>query len=695
MKYFQSVLQIIFSIFCVLLFSLLVVFPKGVFALVIDSTVPEVNIIDKNEPLYVPDSVIVHFKDEKTPEELAQKVTTRTQQKESFFGWVQVNVSNIGRAIRRDQTPETQLESIENTIDKNNLEGSEMMDLNKKGSFYVFEEASGKNIDVEKVIDEFINDPTVESAFPNAIIHGAYAPNDPEMVDQWHYDNTHLPEAWDESRGDPTGNIFVAVLDTGIARSQPDLSGKIIDWYDCRYADACWSNSGTDGHGPGTHVTGTIAAMTNNSLLVSGAGFDTRIVTFKVLNDNNSGQLNWLINGLSILRQQYPNKKIIVNMSLSFPVYLPDFENVINQLWADGMILVAAAGNGGPTDQKTGPSYPASFQNVIAVGATQRDNQIAPYSYRGTWVDVAAPGGYCSSSDIQNCILSTSINNGTNYMAGTSMATPHVSGVLALMWSVNPALSNQQVRDFLQNSSDRISGTGTYWRYGKINALAGVNSVLGTLSTPTPTFTQTPTPSDTPIPSNTPTNTPTFTPIPPTATWTPIPTSTYTPIPTATFTPIPTATWTPIPTSTYTPIPTATFTPIPTATTTAAPVVTGTPTNTPINTPIPLPSNTPTISPTPTANLTQSPQDTLTPDITQLPSATESPGVTLPPACDPTMGDADCNGSVDSADYGCWVVEYLDPDADLVGDCKSADFNASGKVDLLDFVLWRNTILSQ
>ncbi|PIZ62381.1 hypothetical protein COY16_04570 [Candidatus Roizmanbacteria bacterium CG_4_10_14_0_2_um_filter_39_13] len=664
MKYFQAVVQILFSIFCLVSFSLLVVFPKGVFALDIDSTVPEVNIIDKNEPLYVPDSVIVHFKDEKTPEELAQKVTTRTQQKESFFGWVQVNVSNIGRAIRRDQTPETQLESIENTIDKNNLEGSEMMDLNKKGSLYVFEESSGKNIDVKKVINEFNNDPTVESAFPNAIIHGAYAPNDPAFADQWHYENITIPQAWDMSPGDTSGNVVVAVMDSGIQRNHQDLSGNILGWYDCTNgASSCQPNSGNDGFGHGTHVAGTVSAATNNNILVSGVGHNTKIISFKVLGDDNKGQLDWLIKGFHALEQQYPNKKIIVNMSLSFTVYIADFESFMNQRWIDGMVLVAAAGNAGDINK----NYPAGFANVISVAATKRDNVIAPYSTRGSWVDVTAPGGSCSNqSNIGDCVLSTSNANWASYMQGTSMAAPHVSGVLALMWSVNPALSNQQIRDFLQNSSDRISGTGTYWKYGKINALAGVNSVLGTLSTPTPTYTQTPTPSDTPIPSNTPTNTPTFT-------------------------PIPTATWTPIPTATFTPIPTATYTPVPTAMASVAPVLTGTPTNTPTDTPF----NTPTNTSTPIASPTQSPQDTVAPDITQLPTATDSPDVTLPPACDLTTGDADCNGSVDSADYGCWVVEYLDPDAELVGDCKSADFNSSGKVDLLDFVLWRNTILSQ
>ncbi len=654
MKHFQSVLQILFSVFCVVTIALSIISPKEAFAIDIDKTIPEVNVTDKNEALYVSDSVIVQFKDEKAPEELAQKVTTRSQQKKSFFGWMQVNVSNIGTAIQRNQTPENQLAFIESIIDKNSLEGNEVMDLNNQGSLYVYEVASGKKIDVKKVIAEFKNDPSVESAFPNAIIQGAYAPNDPAFNDQWHYSNINIPQAWDVTKGDSSGNIIVAIMDSGIERNHQDLAGNILGWYDCRYQGSCSSNSGNDGNGHGTHVAGTVSAVTNNRVLVSGVGHDTKIVSFKILGDDNRGQLNWLINGLNVLRQQYPNKKIIVNMSLSFSVYVQDFENIINQMWGSGMILVAAAGNGGPDDPKTSVSYPAGFQNVISVAATQRNNDIAPYSYRGTWIDVAAPGGYCSSQDnVGDCILSTSNANWANYLMGTSMAAPHVSGALALMWSVNPNLSNQQIRDMLLSSSDRISGTGTYWTYGKINALAGVNSVLGTLSTPTPTVTQTPTPSNTPIPTNTPTNTPTSS-----------------------------------------PSPTATATPIPAATATPAPVLTGTPTSIPTVTLTTIPTNTPINTQTPTVNLTQ-PHDTMTPILTQQPTATSIPDVTLPPACDPTSGDADCNGTVDSADYGCWVSEYLTPNAPDQGSCKSADFNSSGKVDLLDFVMWRNTILSQ
>lgn len=213
--------------------------------------------------------------------------------------------------------------------------------------------------------------------------------------------------------------------------------------------------------------------------------FNTKLISLKV--DDIDGIIydSYIISALDKLITTYPSKKVVINLSLGGPFSDVILEDAINRAWNAGFVIVAASGNCGnntdPNNQncngQTNPvMYPAGYQNTIAVAATTNNDQKASYSEFGNWVDVSAPGGdVCTGTT--DCIISTYPPNNYAIAAGTSMASPHVAGVAALVWSTNIQLTNDQVRNKLQSSADVISGTGTYWMNGRVNAFNAVNLV--------------------------------------------------------------------------------------------------------------------------------------------------------------------------------------------------------------------------
>lgn len=150
-----------------------------------------------------------------------------------------------------------------------------------------------------------------------------------------------------------------------------------------------------------------------------------------------------------------------INMSYGSSSYSQTEQNAVNYAWNKGAVLVAAAGNSNTSSK----FYPAAYTNVISVAATDNNDQKASFSNYGNWVLVASPGV---------CIASTYKNSGYAWMSGTSQASPAVTGLAALVFARFPAYTNAQVRDTLFSSADPISGTGSFWVYGRVNALRAV-----------------------------------------------------------------------------------------------------------------------------------------------------------------------------------------------------------------------------
>jgi thermitase len=319
----------------------------------------------------------------------------------------------------------------------------------KEIGFDVVKIPSGKS--VTQAVREYQNNPNVEYAEPNYLYHADWTPNDPYFsTQQWGPQKVQAPAAWDITRG--SSSVRIAIVDTGVQYNHPDLSGKVVLGHD--YVDG--DNDPYDGNGHGTHCAGIAAAVTNNSTGIAGMAPNASILAVRVLDSNGSGTLDAVANGIIYAAD---NGAKVISLSLGGSVGSTTLQNAVNYAWNKGAVIVAAAGNSGIS----APSYPAYYSNAIAVAATTSSDVKASYSNWGSWVDVAAPG---------SSIYSTYPTNTYTSLSGTSMATPHVAGLAGLLAA--QGRSNSNIRAAIQNTADPISGTGTYWTYGRINAYRAV-----------------------------------------------------------------------------------------------------------------------------------------------------------------------------------------------------------------------------
>ena len=309
----------------------------------------------------------------------------------------------------------------------------------------------------------------VEYVSQDVYIYATATPNDPLYSSQWHYPQIGLPSAWDITTG---GTTIVAVPDTGIA-AHPDLSGITVQGRDEIDDDSDPTDPGcatdpTDlSHG--THVIGTIAAQTNNATGVAGVNWGgvaaTRTMAIRVLDGCGSGFLSDLAAGIYYAADHGAK---VISMSLGADITSdPTTDAAISYARTRGVTLVAAAGN----DFCTAVDYPARNSQVIAAAATTNTNARASYSNCGPELDIAAPGGDGSAG-----VLSTTWSPAAGFVyaafQGTSMATPHVSGVIALMISrgwVGPAA----IQSRLQSTATSL-GSPTQFGAGLVNAAAAV-----------------------------------------------------------------------------------------------------------------------------------------------------------------------------------------------------------------------------
>jgi thermitase len=362
------------------------------------------------------------------------------------------------------------------------------------------------------VLKELSNDPLVKYAEPDYVYYLQFTPNDPQFGQQWDLHNTgqtvdgkqgavdadiRAEQAWDVTKG---AGIKVAVLDSGIDLTHPEFSGKIVA------SQAFASSSIIDIIGHGTHVAGIISATGNNGQGITGVCPECQLLIGKLTTDDTSGIVPSSVIAPSIIWAADNGAKVI-NMSLSGPDFSQTVQDAIDQAWSKNAVLVAAAGNNSSANK----SYPGAYDHVIAVANTKSDDTISATSNFGSWVAVAAPGDTIFST------LPTTPNmkGATNYgfSSGTSMATPVVSGIAALIWSTKFGTNNAAVVERLISTADKIPGTGSQWTYGRVNAANAVSTTSETptlpplpTSTPLPTLTPTPTllPTEVPSPTLTP-----------------------------------------------------------------------------------------------------------------------------------------------------------------------------------------------
>jgi len=343
----------------------------------------------------------------------------------------------------------------------------------------------------EDVVDQLSSAPGVERAALDPVVrldpidlwislghNPPVAVDDPHQDLQWHFDAIQAESAWTESTG---SDVVVAVLDTGVSKGGEDLDCHIfVSPYNAITGQA-GAAAATDDHGHGTHVAGTVAQCTDNGVGVAGVAFDARLMPVKVLNSGGSGFLSDIAEGIDWARTHGAD---VINLSLGcHGCDHPIVDEAIAAAVTDGVVIVAAAGN----SSSSSILYPASHPDVIGVGATDFRNLRAPYSNRGSELDLVAPGGDNSRDDnadgFADGVLQETICNlepsscpesvdGTNgwgyyFIDGTSMATAHVSGAAAILLSAHPEVSREVLRLALQQTALDLGPGGFDTSYGQ------------------------------------------------------------------------------------------------------------------------------------------------------------------------------------------------------------------------------------
>jgi serine protease len=382
--------------------------------------------------------------------------------------------------------------------------------------------------DVQAMADRLRANPDIEYAEPDQRMYTTLVPNDTQYVNQWHYHeyptvigSANLPAAWDITTG--AASVVAAVIDTGLVAHADidsnilDGNGRVVAGYDFIGDDLFVANDGDGRDGDpsdpgdwtanndcyggwvgrnsswhGTHVAGTIGALSNNGSGVAGINWTSKIQPLRVLgkcggyNSDVADAIYWAA-GLSVPgvpANATPAK--VMNLSLGGDgACSATYQNAIDAAVGAGAVVVVSAGN---SNANAADFQPASCNNVITVGATTRTGFRALYSNKGSVVEISAPGG-----DDVDGVLST-LNTGTTtpvasptgdtyvYYQGTSMAAPHVTGVVSLMFSINPSLTPAQVLSILQSTAHAfavgsVCNTPNTCGAGIVNAAAAVAAV--------------------------------------------------------------------------------------------------------------------------------------------------------------------------------------------------------------------------
>lgn len=366
--------------------------------------------------------------------------------------------------------------------------GLELVDRGLNGSFEVFRcdpaltDAWVQWLNAQDGVDYAERDP---------LGHTQVAPTDPLWAPfQWNFYNQgalsngrasnfgiRAEGAWATATG--TGAV-VAVVDTGVAYETfgafapaPDLVGATFVFpYDAVTGDG----HPNDENGHGTHVAGTIAQRTNNGVGVAGVAYNCSIMPVRVLDATGSGSFTWIANGITWAAN---NGAHVINMSLGGTTGSTTLQNAV--VYADGrnVVICAATGNTG----RQGLGFPAAYTQCIAVGTTRFDGTKPRYGTFGTGIDVCAPGGDTSVDQnadgygdgiLQNTFGSsaTPTTFGYFFFQGTSMATPHVAGVAALVKSAKPLYTKAQIRSAIEGSCTDVGAAGydTTYGFGIVNA---------------------------------------------------------------------------------------------------------------------------------------------------------------------------------------------------------------------------------
>jgi subtilisin family serine protease len=322
-------------------------------------------------------------------------------------------------------------------------------------------------------------------------------PNDPDLARQWGLKKIGAPLVWTYSSGSP--DVLVAVLDSGIQLNHPDLTGqtwtspgeipandldddkngKVDDVHGWHFFHQCTVNGCilgedadvNDDYGHGTLISGVIAAKTNNAVGIAGIAGNSRILPVRVLDQYGNGWYSDIAAGIMYATDQGAK---IINLSLGGDADSALLRNAVDYARARGVLVVAATGNCGDTGISCNPAinYPAAYDPVLAVGASDVSDLRASFSDYGPQMDLVAPGvGIYSTWNYGNYLT----------RSGTSLASPYVSGIAALLWSYDPSLSLVELETLLSETAVDIHtpGKDIYTGWGRVSTVRAFSRLLG------------------------------------------------------------------------------------------------------------------------------------------------------------------------------------------------------------------------
>ena len=437
------------------------------------------NAFGANQKEYVPNEIIVKFKN--APDRINLN-----------------SADNIETGISAIDTlnSEHKIKSMENLFEKNLGITNKISSIKKHGVDRIFLLKTSENADVERLVREYSNDPNVEYAEPNYIVHISLLPNDPNFNNLYGLHNTgqtggtadadiDAPEAWDVVTN--SSNVTIGVIDTGIDYNHTDLAenmwinadeipGNGIDDDANGYIDDIrgWDfvnndNNPFDDNGHGTHVSGTIGGVGNNNKGVAGVNWNVKLMALKFLGSGGSGTIADAIEAVNYATQ---NGAHITSNSWGGGGFSQALKDAIQAANDAGILFVAAAGNTN-NNNDANPNYPSNYDvpNVVAVAATDHNDAKAGFSSFGAeTVDLGAPGVNTYSTVPNGSCLNCN-PSGYKSLSGTSMATPHVSGAAGLIKARFPNLTSDGIKARLLGNVDLIASmNGITVTGGRLNA---------------------------------------------------------------------------------------------------------------------------------------------------------------------------------------------------------------------------------
>jgi len=461
---------------------------------------------------FLPGEMIVRFRD--APGEAQETSRIQHLEEKSRITGMRAKGGGPGRAMLMGVYDDTERDAAFGIL------GIDPDALGLSHNLQSMPEQTRQKLDTLQMIKALRQRDDVLYAEPNYIRHTLLAPDDALFPSQWHYNQINLGQAWDLNTG--SADVVVAVVDSGVLLAHPDLAGKftgtghdfISDPVRAMHGNGINPNANDPGDGivpgtssfHGTHVAGTVAAATNNAIGVAGVGWQTRILPVRVTGRGGLGSSYDIIQGvryaagLSNDSGGIPTPRAdIINLSLGGTSSSTFERDTYNAVLAQGIIVIAAAGN----SNSTTPLFPAAYPGVISVGAADANRNKAYYSNSGPTLDLMAPGGdmrfSTNGNGLPDGIISTHASDssgipvpGYGIRHGTSMAAPHVSGVAALMKAAHPGLTPEQFRTLLEagdltqpRPDTAVTGTrNDLHGYGLLDAQKALEAAILAAGTP-------------------------------------------------------------------------------------------------------------------------------------------------------------------------------------------------------------------